>query len=503
MSSVTLSARGRWLRLIVICLSFLPVTIDATILYVAIPALVKALDADALELLWIVDIYPFVTAGLVLLTGPLGDRFGHQRILLAGLSVFGLASLLAAFATSAEMLIIARAIKGAGGAMIVPSSLALIRILFDDPRERSIGIGLWGALASVGAASGPLLGGLLLNHFWWGSVFLVNLPVVLVLSVMLILLVPNRALGFARRIDFLTPLLGLTGVLSMTYVLKLAAHGNLDPATGIVAGLYGLVALTVFVRRELRDPHPLLDLRLFAIPVFRAASVLAITTSMVLIGFELLLAEYLQMAAGLSPLAAGLAVLPFPVAGVLFGPVGGYLNDRAGMTFTASLGISCSIAGYLGLLAIDLSAISAPLLAMVGLIGIGHTMSMATATNSIMASAPEQRAGAAAAIESVCFELGAGFGIAALGSLLTAIYIRRFALPSGITADVGHSIGEALNRATTLPAAQAEALVHAARIAFVDGFRSAILFVAVVLTVLLVFILRQAAKVRAASLAAD
>ncbi|MDO6962323.1 MFS transporter [Rhizobium alvei] len=470
MSAANAHRTRQWLQLALICLSFVPVTIDATILYVAIPPVVTALGADAIEMLWIVDIYPFVTAGLVLLTGPLGDRFGHQRMLLVGLLVFAVASALAAYSWSPEMLIAARALKGAGGAMIVPSSLALIRILFDDPKQRAVGIGLWGALASAGSASGPVIGGLLLEHFWWGSLFLVNVPVALGLAAVLSRLIPNRILGLGHAISPLSPFLGLTGVLAVVYALKRAAHGDFLSLVPVMALLVGLAALILFVRRELSAEHPLLDLRLFAIGIFRTAVFAAILTSMTLIGFELFLTQYLQMVVGLSAFEAGLAFLPFPIAGVIFGPIGGYLNGRIGSMQTAAIGIAVAIIGYVAISMIDLHSVGWELFVILAVISGGHALTMSAATNAIMSSAPEERAGAAAGIESVSFEFGAGLGVAFFGSIMTAVYIRTFVAPSGMQIDPGHSLGEALRAAQSLPAAFAEQLVAAARSAYLDGF---------------------------------
>ncbi|PWR19773.1 MFS transporter [Zavarzinia compransoris] len=455
------AGKSRWLVLAVIALSFLPVTIDSTVLYLAIPALTRDLGASGTEILWIMDIYPLTMAGLVLMAGPLGDRFGQRNLLLTGLGIFGLASGFAAFAPSPALLIACRVGLALGGCMIIPSSLALVRRIFTDPRERGIAIGVWGAVASAGSALGPVIGGVLLEHFWWGSVFLVNLPLAFIGIAIISHRLGNEPQPTMAPIEPLTALAGIIGLVGLVYAVKAVAHGD-GASPGVLAGgLGGLFLLGLFARRQWRAPVPMLDLRLFLNPRFSLGVLTAAGPILVLVGFVLVFMQHLQFVQARSPLAAGLVIVPLDVAAALAAPLAGYLLPRFGLRGLGLLALATAMAGY-GLL-LGAGPAGATLGAMV-LLGLGHGAAMALATASIMAAAPAEKAGAAASIESVAYEIGTGLGIALFGSLIGIVYTL------GHTG-AGESIGATLAAAAALGGEAGDALAAAGRAAFDQGFR--------------------------------
>lgn len=458
----------RWLILGLLSAAMLPIAIDATILYIATPALSAGLKPSARELLWILDVYSLLLAGLVIASGPLGDIFGHKRLLLLGLAVFGVASLAAAYAPNPALLIIARGLLACGGAMIVPATLSIIRQLFVDDNERAIAIGVWGGIASGGTALGPLVGGVLLEHFWWGSVFLVNLPVVALLLPLLARYLGRAQIVARPRNPALWPAaLGIAGVIGLAYALKVLASAP-DGMT-VLIGLASLVLLGVFVRGQWRDPLPLLDLKLLAARPVIAGAVAAFLPFLVLAGFELALAQQLQSVMGLSPLNAAWFLLPMPLSALVMGPLGGRLIGRFGARAVLALAMTVAGCGYLGLGGFDLMLDPfAPMLLLV-LIGGGSGVAMMAASHAIMSGAPPDRAGSAASIESVVFELGTGFGIAIFGSLLSAVFLRRMGWIGIDPVPLG-SIGEALALAATMQEPAATLLREGARNAFSAAF---------------------------------
>lgn len=460
--------RNRWLVLAVVALSFLPVTIDSTVLYLAIPALTRDLGASGIEILWIMDIYSLTMAGLVLVSGPLGDRFGQRNLLLLGLFLFALASGAAAFAPSPAVLIGCRVALALGGCMIIPSTLAIVRRIFTDPRERGIAIGLWGAVASAGSALGPVVGGLLLEHFWWGSVFLVNVPVSLGTLLVTAVLVRSDLRGARGPLQPVTALAGILGLVGAVYALKSAARGEGDPFLIAGIGGVGLLLLGLFAWRQWTAPVPMLDLRLFRLRRFSIGVFTACVPILVLIGFILALVQYLQFVAGLSPLRAGLVIVPLDIAGAFAGPLVGYVLARRGMRGLAAGALAIACAGYGLMLGFGVAGPGVPLaIAVMAIIGIGHGALMSIGSSTVMSAAPAEKAGAAASIESVAFEVGTGMGIAVFGSVLGLAYAGAFTGP----AEYGASIGATLSAAETLGGEAGAALAAAGREAFGQAFR--------------------------------
>lgn len=304
---------GRWIALAVLVLAVLLVAVDATVLGLATPFLTEDLKPSGTQLLWIGDVYSFVIAGLLVSMGSLGDRIGRKKLLLSGAVAFGAVSVLNAYASTPEMMILARALLGVAGATLMPSTLALIRNLFHDPRERSLAIGIWGAMASAGAAVGPVVGGFLLEHFWWGSVFLINLPVMAVLVVVGVKMIPESKNPVPGPWDLGSVALSLVGMIGVVYAVKeLAAHGMSWAVA--VAGLGGLAALRWFVRRQLTLPAPLLDMRLFHHRGFSGAVLADLLTILGLSGLVFFLSQFLQLVQGRGPLRQGLPSCPRPSA---------------------------------------------------------------------------------------------------------------------------------------------------------------------------------------------
>ncbi|MFI6209702.1 MFS transporter [Streptomyces sp. NPDC051041] len=458
---------GRWLALAVLVLAVLLVAVDATVLGLATPYISEDLAPTGTQLLWIGDVYSFVIAGLLISMGSLGDRVGRKRILLAGATAFGAVSVLNAYAATPELMIAARALLGVAGATLMPATLALIRNLFHDPRERSLAVGVWGAAASAGAAVGPVTGGLLLEHFWWGSVFLINLPVMA-----LLVLVGSRLLPESRNPDpgpwdLLSVVLSLAGTVGVVYAVKeTAAHGFAREALG--AGLLGAAALLGFVRRQLALPVPLLDLRLFARRGFSGAVLADLLTVLGLSGLVFFLSQYLQLVQGRRPFEAGLAELPAAVGAVAAGLVAGRAARRFSVRAVVCGGLAAVGLALAALTVVDRST-GYPLLGAVLLVvGAGAGFSFTVTADVILTSVPGERAGAASAVSETAYELGAALGIALLGSLVTGVY-RDFTGPAGTPAEARESLGGAVEAAADLPAHTSAALLDAARQSFVDG----------------------------------
>ncbi|WP_254886111.1 MFS transporter [Streptomyces sp. NA02950] len=456
-------------------LAVLLVAVDATVLGLATPYLSEDLEPTGNQLLWIGDVYSFVIAGLLVSMGGLGDRIGRKKLLLGGATAFGGLSLLAAYATSPEMMIATRALLGVAGATLMPSTLALIRNLFPDPKERSVAIGIWGAAASAGAAVGPVVGGFLLEHFWWGSVFLINLPVMAVLVLVGVRLLPESKNPDPGPWDLPSVGFSLVGMIGVVYCVKELASHAMD-AVAIVAGVAGALSLLAFVRRQLTLRTPLLDMRLFKNRGFSGAVLADLLTILGLSGLVFFLSQFLQLVQGRTPLQAGLAELPAALGAVAAGLVAGAAARR--------YSVRAIVAGGLAAIGVALAALvllsahtGFPVLGAVLLVvGAGAGFSFTVTADVILSSVPKEQAGAASAVSETAYELGAALGIALLGSMVTGVY-RGFATPAGVPADVAdaahESLGGAAESAVHLPRGLASELLASAQESFVDGLRIA------------------------------
>ncbi|MGW4202655.1 MFS transporter [Streptomyces sp. NPDC004726] len=471
----TVRAPGRWLALAVLVLAVLLVAVDATVLGLATPFLSEDLQPTGTQLLWIGDIYSFIIAGLLISMGSLGDRIGRKKLLLTGAVAFGAVSVINAYATSPEMMMVARALLGVAGATLMPSTLALIRNIFHDPRERSIAVGVWGAAASAGAAVGPVVGGFLLEHFWWGSVFLINLPVMAILVVVGVKLLPESRNPNPGPWDLLSVALSLIGMIAVVYAVKeMAVHGLSAGSAG--AAVIGISALIWFVRRQLTLHSPLLDVRLFHNRGFSGAVLADLLTILGLSGLVFFLSQFLQLVQGRSPLEAGLIELPAAVGAVGAGLLAGFLARRTSVRGAVSFGlvaVGLALAACT-LLSADTGVVALGLALFLG--GVGAGLAFTVTADVILSSVPKEQAGAASAVSETAYELGAALGIALLGSIVTGVY-RDFTVPAGVPADAAtaarDSLGGATEAAGTLTQEQGTALLASARDAFADGFHVA------------------------------
>ncbi|MBB1253515.1 MFS transporter [Streptomyces alkaliterrae] len=468
------SPASRWTVLVVLCASLLLVAVDATVLHVAVPAVSADLRPGPVELLWIVDAYPLVCASLLILFGTLGDRIGRRRVLLLGYAVFGLASALAVLATGPLVLIVARALLGVGGAMIMPATLSILRQVFPDRRERALAIGVWSAVAAVGAALGPLVGGALLQHFWWGSVFLINIPLMLLSIPVGRMLLPESTGDREGPWDAVGALLAATGLFALILGVKRAGGGQvLDPGTLLVAAL-GAGLLAFFCYRQRRLPHPLIDFSAFARPAFGTAVGCIVLTVLALVGLALLAAQYLQLVLGLSPLETGLRLLPLSVAAIAAGLLGPRLLQALGPRTMVTLGFLATALAVVTLTGVGESDRPALLMGGFVLLGFGLETTLFGCYESMLSDAPPQQAGGAAAIGETAYQLGAGLGIAVLGSVMNAAYASSFAdrpVPAAAGGAGGGSLSEAYAAAGELGGRAGELLRESAQLAFVHGMR--------------------------------
>ncbi|GAB2747366.1 MFS transporter [Kitasatospora kifunensis] len=456
--------QDRWLILAIICLAQLVVVLDNTILNVAIPSLTKELGATTAQTQWIIGAYSLAQAGLLIAAGGLADRYGRKKVQLLGLALFGIGSLGAALAGNPGQLIAARAGMGVGGSLLLATSLAIIVRTF-DPEEQPKAITIWGGIASVGVALGPVIGGLLLNHFWWGSVFLVNLPVAAVGLIGVAKLVPESKDPRGDYPDLLGAALSTGGLVGVVYaIIQGPGVGWTAGRTLLAAGL-GLLLLVVFVLWERRIEHPLLDMTFFRNARFRGAVSGGILVSFGLGGSLFLLTEHLQFVLGYGPLAAGIRTAPMALTVVALNLTG------LGMRLTMKLKAPVAIAGGLALMAAGLAAIaefghngSYPgiLLGLV-LMGAGVACSQPAMASAVMGSIPPEKAGIGSGLMGTLSELGNSLGVAVLGAVLTAGFAS--ALPSGVPHAAARSLPDAL--ATAGAAAE-----HQVRTAFADSLTS-------------------------------
>ncbi|MGH2620015.1 MAG: MFS transporter [Anaerolineales bacterium] len=473
-----LAGRREWIGLAVLALACVLYAMDLTVLHLAVPSLSAELQPTSAQLLWIIDIYGFLVAGSLITMGTLGDRIGRRRLLLIGASAFGIFSLFAAFSTSAEMLIASRALMGVAGATLAPSTLSLIFNMFRDAGQRSVAIGVWITSFSAGGAIGPVLGGVLLEYFWWGSVFLLALPVMALLLVLGPKVLPEFRDPEAGRLDLRSAGMSLAAVLAVIYGLKQTLQEGFGPLPVAVI-LAGLAIGFLFLRRQRNLGDPLIDLRLFRIPAFNASLATNMLSIFVAVGYFLFIAQYLQLVLGLSPLQAGLWSLPSAVGFI----VGSNLAPRFVHRVRPALVLGP---------ALTLAALGLALLTLVSgsnglaiIVTASLVVSLALApvfnltTELIVGSAPPEKAGAASGISETGAEFGGALGIAILGSLGTAVYRSGVAsaLPAGLPAGAAEiardTLGGAVSVAGQLPDPLGLALLEIAREAFVRGLHLA------------------------------
>jgi len=470
------AGRKEWVGLAVLALACVVYAMDLTVLHLAVPSLSEDLQPTSAQLLWIVDIYGFMVAGALITMGTLGDRIGRRRLLLIGAVAFAFASLLAAFSTSAEMLIASRALLGIAGATIAPSTLSLIRNLFQDPGQRTFAIGVWVTAYSLGGAIGPLLGGILLEFFWWGSVFLLAIPVMALLLLLGPFLLPEYRDPHAGRLDLLSAALSLVAVLAVVYGLKQIAQDGLEPISIVAIGGGALLGLA-FVARQKRLTDPLIDLRLFRVRAFSASLTVYTLGILVLFGAFLFTYQYLQLVAGLSPFRAGLLTLPSFASFVVGSMLAPALVRRISPAYVMAGGLMIAAVGFALMTQVEAES-GLVILVVSGVIFSLGLAPLFTLTNDlIIGSAPPERAGAASGISETGAELGGALSIAILGTLGTAVYRSRLAdgIPAAVPPDQAaaarDTLGGAVAVSEDLPAAVAGQLLEVAQEAFTLGLQ--------------------------------
>jgi EmrB/QacA subfamily drug resistance transporter len=479
----------RWLTLVVLCLSLVVIIVDNSILNVALPTLARpvtdgGLGASDSNLQWIVDAYVLVFAGLLLTAGSLGDRFGRYRALVVGLVVFGVGSAAAAFAGSSGTLIAARAIMGVGGACIMPATLSIITNVFTDPRERGRAIGVWAGVSALGLAVGPVTGGLLLEHFWWGSVLLVNVPIVIVALVAGFFLVPDSRDPAAPRIDIIGALLSIAGLVAVVWALIEGPTTGWGSAPVVGAFAAGVVLLVLFVVWESVSDHPMLDIGFFRNPRFSVACAGITLTFMSLMGMIFMLTQYLQSVLGYTPLKAGVILIPMSCVLLVLAPTSARIVERVGTKAVLGTGLLIVSTALALQTTLEVSSPTIQVIGLTMLLAAGMANVMAPATESIMGSLPRAKAGVGSAVNDTTRQVGGAIGVALLGSLLSSVYrsdvregLAGTALPPELL-DAASSSVQAAVRIGEPAGAAGEHIVTTAHAAFLSGYHLAVLVAA-------------------------
>jgi EmrB/QacA subfamily drug resistance transporter len=467
----------RWAILVVLCVSLLVIVLDNSILNVAIPTLIRDLHASNSQVQWMVDSYTLVFAGLLLTMGALGDRYGRRGALQAGYLLFGIGSLASAFAGSADQLIATRAFMGIGGALIMPATLSIITNVF-PPQERGRAIGVWAGTAGVGVALGPLTGGFLLDHFFWGSIFLVNVPIVVFGLLAGFVLIPNSKDPSAPRLDPFGAVLSIAALVSIVYALiEAPTEGWTSTSTLSILGA-GLAILGVFVWWERRSDHPMLDVNFFRNPRFSAANAAITMTFFAMFGSIFLLTQYLQFTLGYTPLESGVRMLPYAITMMIVAPLSARIVERIGSKITIALGLSLAALSLVLFTGIGVDTSYADIAWRFVVLALGMALVMAPATDSVMGSLPLAKAGVGSAVNDTTRQVGGALGVAIIGSVVSSVYgskivdfFRGTGAPKAAIEGAKNSLGGAFGVASD-PRAKgiASALRATANSAFVDAF---------------------------------
>ncbi len=469
----------RWWTLAVLCLSLLVIGLDNTILNVALPTLVRDLGADASQLQWIVDAYALVFASLLLTAGSLGDRYGRRLVLGSGLLVFGIGSVLSAFATTPGSLIGFRALMGIGGALIMPSTLSIVTNVF-PAEERGRAIGIWAGFSGIGIAIGPVIGGWLLENFWWGSVFFINVPVIALAILAGLVLIPESRDPAATPLDPIGAVLSTLGLTALVYALiEAPSHGWTD-GTILASFAAAAVLLGGFVFAELRAPHPMMDVRLFENRRFTAASLGTALVFFALFGSLFFLSQYLQFVLGYGTLEVGVRLVPVALALMVAAPLSARLTERLGTKVVVTGGLTLVTIGLLILATASTASGYGLDVTSLVILGFGMGSTMAPSTEAIMGALPRARAGVGSAVSTTVRQVGGVLGVAVLGSLLSSVYGSRLldtvrGLPAGLTNAASDSVGAAVQIAGRLGGAPGRALASEAHSAFIHGMDVALL----------------------------
>ena len=478
---------NRWLVLAIVSTALFVMCIDMTVLYTALPKLTYDLRATATDKLWILNAYALMVAGLLPGMGTLCDRLGHKKMFIWGMGIFGFASLLAAFSPTPWLLVLTRGMLGVGAAIMLPATLSIIRIIFTDTKERDFAMGIWGAVAAGGAAMGPVVGGFLLEYFWWGSVFLINVPIILIAILGTSLILPKNKPNPGQNWSLSGSIIVTVGLVSTTYGLKELSHPESGPVLPLLVLVGGVAILTYFVKSQKREASPLVDFSFFKNDLFANGVKVALMANMVLIGAELAITQHFQLVLNFTPLEAGLAILPIPLASLVGGPLAGLVLPRLGL-HKLVLGTLSLIA--MGLIVLTLTQNASGWLNTLGMVilGFGAGASMTAASCSIMSQAPASRAGMAASLEGLSFEIGAVMGVTIFGSILTVVYTTYLVLPPEFSTLQGakDSLDAALIAAESMAPESATALVSLAHGSFGTAFKAVLNVATVMVFVLLI-----------------
>ncbi|WP_052060477.1 MFS transporter [Rhodococcoides fascians] len=473
-SAATKATTREWLGLAILTVPILLVAMDISVLYLALPALVDDLRSSNVQTLWILDIYGFFLAGLLITMGSLGDRIGRRKLLLIGAGVFGLASLLAAFAWTPILLVIARAFLGIGGATLAPSTLSLIRNMFHQPHQRRVAIGVWTAGFSGGSALGPVIGGFLLEHFWWGSVFLINVPFMIIVLVAVPCLVPEFVDRAAPRLDLVSLVVSIVAMLGLVFAVKQGAEHGVTLLAGISA-VVGLVCVVWFSRRQRKLSDPLIDMSLFQSGAFTAAVLAQFIVIFALAGFSLFTSQYLQLISGYRPFEAGVWLVIPAAAAAVGAIVATPLSHNFSIRAVIVGGLLFVVLGTLVLAFVKVDSVTGLLILGMSLLTSGVGAAATLNSDIVLTAAAPEKAGTASAVSETGAELGGAMGIAILGTISGAIYRHTMVsdMPEGVPAEVSASatknLGSALSAAETMPASVGESIRTLAASGFVDG----------------------------------
>lgn len=493
------ATRREWLGLAVLALPTLLSAMDFSVLFLALPRLAADVRPSGTQLLWITDIYGFMVAGFLVTMGALGNRIGQRRLLTGGAAAFGLASAMAAYSTSAFLLIAARALLGIAGATLMPSTLGLISIMFRQPGQRSSAVSLWAGCLLAGTAIGPIVGGVLLQFFWWGSVFLIGLPAMAVLVIVAPMLLPEHRDPAGSRLDLVSVALSLAAILPIVYSLKTLARSGVTAST-ILALLAGLAFGAMFVRRQRSTASPLLDLRLFRYRAFTASVGILLAAGAVSGGIAFLFAQYLQLVAGLSPLRAALWSLPDTAAMIGCSLLFPLVVRRIRPGYLIGGGLAVSATGFWVLTQVQAGPGLMVAVAGVVIVFAGVTPAWVVGTDLVIGSVPPEAGGSASSVSETASELGVALGVAVSGSIAAAVYHLQTAhtIPAAVSSQAAaaarDSLAGAQSAAARLPHGPAAGLLDAARQAFTHGLNTAAaasIAVASVVALLAVILLRH------------
>jgi DHA2 family multidrug resistance protein-like MFS transporter len=481
-----------WLGLAVLGITSLVVAMDLFVMLLALPRIGQDFHASGTQILWVTDMYGFLLAGFLITMGTLGDHIGRRKVLLIGSASFALISLLVAFAQSIETLIFARALLGIAGAMIAPAALSLIRYMFADPKENARAISIWLSCLISGSIVGPLVGGVLLEHFWWGSVFLVGVPPMLVTLLLGTKFLPEYKNPQAAQLHFPSVFLSLAAILSLIYGIKeIAAHGW--QVLPVVALLIGIVVSMIFVHQQCQLTDPLLDVTLFKKPAFTIMLLAMLMNTMFPGGVMVLSTQYLQLVAGLSPLQAGLWMIPVMLASIVGFLGSPSLTRMMRPAYLIALGLLCSIAGLLVLCLTSVDGSLATLVIGFALFNLGAGPLVTLGTGLVIGSVAPEKAGAAAAISQTGNEFGFALGVAVVGSIGALVYrLQTAVLPRELSTDAAHAVRESLATAVAIagniPGKPGHDLLFIARNAFVQEYHTVALLSAGVLAIVAIVI---------------